>query len=129
MTQVSVTPPAAAAVRGPVGKVRSPLAVILLSIVTVGIYGLYWFYKTFQELKDHTKKGVGGGVGLILAIFLGVVDWFLLPHEVGRTYENEGQQAPVRALTGLWNLLPLIGSIIWLVKVQGALNRYWESLA
>jgi hypothetical protein len=24
-------------------------------------------------------------------------------------------------------LLPLIGFIIWVVKVQGALNRFWES--
>jgi hypothetical protein len=24
-------------------------------------------------------------------------------------------------------LLPLIGNIVWFVKVQGALNRYWES--
>jgi hypothetical protein len=103
------------------------LAVILLSIITIGIYGLYWFYKTFQELKDHTGQGVGGGVGLILAILLGVVDWFLLPHEVSRLYESSGRRSPVAALTGLWNLIPLIGSIIWLVKVQGSLNAYWRS--
>ena len=28
---------------------------------------------------------------------------------------------------GLWFLLPLIGSLIWFIQVQGALNRYWES--
>ena len=118
-----------AAARGPVGQVRSPVAVILLSIITIGIYALYWFYKTFQELKDHTGEGVGGVVGLILGIFLGIVDWFLLPHEVGRMYVNAGRRRPVAALTGLWNLIPLIGGIIWVVKVQGALNHYWESLA
>jgi hypothetical protein len=26
-------------------------------------------------------------------------------------------------------LLPLIGLIVWFVKVQGALNRYWEAKA
>src|SRR5437868_6465779 len=114
MTQSGPSAHSAGTPRGPAGQVRSPLVVILLSIITIGIYALYWFYKTFQELKDHTGEGVGGVVGLILGIFLGIVDWFLLPHEVGRTYEEAGRQAPVRALTGLWNLLPLIGSIIWL---------------
>jgi Domain of unknown function (DUF4234) len=121
------TPPSRAAAAGPVGKVRSPVAVILLSIITIGIYALYWYYKTFQELKDHTGEGVGGVVGLILAIFINPVNWFLLPNEVGNVYERSGQQRPVSAITGLWNLIPLIGSIIWVVKVQGALNRYWES--
>jgi hypothetical protein len=31
--------------------------------------------------------------------------------------------------TGLWILLPLVGWFVWIVKVQGALNRYWESHA
>jgi hypothetical protein len=43
-------------------------------------------------------------------------------------YEDlDRQHAPVRGITGLWFLLPLIGSIVWFVKVQGALNRYWET--
>jgi hypothetical protein len=24
-------------------------------------------------------------------------------------------------------LLPIIGQFVWFIKVQGALNRYWES--
>jgi hypothetical protein len=42
MAQPGPTPPSAAAA-GPVGKVRSPVAVILLSIITIGIYALYWY--------------------------------------------------------------------------------------
>jgi hypothetical protein len=33
----------------------------------------------------------------------------------------------VSGATGFWNLIPLIGFIIWTVKVQGALNRAWEA--
>jgi hypothetical protein len=33
----------------------------------------------------------------------------------------------VRGITGLWFLLPIVGHLIWFVKVQRALNRYWES--
>jgi hypothetical protein len=43
-------------------------------------------------------------------------------------YEDlDGGTSPVRGTTGLWFLLPLLGPLIWFVKVQGALNRYWES--
>ena len=34
----------------------------------------------------------------------------------------------MRGVTGFWNFLPLIGWIIWLVKIQNALNRQWEEL-
>jgi hypothetical protein len=112
---------------GPIGKVRGAGVVILLSIITLGIYGLVWQYKTFREMKEHTGVGVGGGVGLLLGILVGFVNWFLMPAEVGNMYVSEGQPKPVSGLTGFWVLLPLIGGIIWIVKTQGALNRYWRA--
>ena len=30
-------------------------------------------------------------------------------------------------LTGFWVLLPLVGGLVWLFKVQGRLNEYWAS--
>ena len=30
-------------------------------------------------------------------------------------------------MTGLWALIPLIGGIVWLFKVQGRLNEFWAS--
>jgi hypothetical protein len=31
--------------------------------------------------------------------------------------------------TGLWMFLPIAGWFVWIIKIQGALNRYWESQA
>lgn len=112
---------------GPPGKVRSPLVVILLSIVTLGIYFLFWNYAVFEELKMRTGQGVGGLIGLLLALCIGIVNWFLLPAEIGNMYRAEGLEPPVSGLTGFWNLIPLIGGIIWIVKVQNAMNRRWEA--
>jgi len=56
-----------------------------------------------------------------------LVMWFVAPSEVGKLYSREGQHQPVSGVTGFWMFLPLIGFIIWVVKVQGALNRFWES--
>jgi hypothetical protein len=109
-------------------KVREPVAVILLTIVTLGIYHLYWSYQVFRELKETTHEGIGGVVGLILAFFVNPVNWFLLPSEIGNMYARAGKEKPVRGVTGFWNLIPLIGFIIWVVKVQGALNREWQEL-
>jgi hypothetical protein len=112
---------------GPPGKVRSPVAVIIFSIITLGIYTLYWYYVVFEDLKVRTGQGVGGVVGLLLGLCIGIVNVFLLPAEVGNMYAAEGLEKPVSGLTGFWTLIPLVGFIIWVVKVQGAMNRRWES--
>jgi len=101
--------------------------VILLSIVTLGIYAIYWQYKTFKEMKDYSGAGIGGGIGLVLAIILSIVNVFVMPSEVGGLYESAGQPKPVSGATGFWILLPIVGGIVWVVKTQGALNRYWLS--
>ena len=47
-------------------------------------------------------------------------------------YARDGKTHPVTGWTGLW-LFPgailIVPAIVWLVKVQGALNRYWAAAA
>jgi len=116
----------------PIGQIRSTGTVILLSIVTLGIYSWYWYFKTHEEMKAHTGTGIGGPVALILAIFVGIVMPFLTSNEVGELYARRGQPKPVSAVTGLWVLLLgwffLVGAIVWIVKTNGALNAYWRSV-
>jgi hypothetical protein len=45
---------------------------------------------------------------------------------IGNLYEREGKEKPSSGLAAFWHLLPLIGSIVWLVKVQRRLNEFWE---
>lgn len=115
---------------GPVGQVRSTGICILLTVVTLGFYSWYWYFVTHEEMKRHTGNGLGGGIALLLTIFIGIVMPFLTAHEVGQLYERRGQRPPVSALTGLWFLLLgwffFVGAIIWFVKVNGALNDYWR---
>lgn len=125
MTEASSAAPAAPL--RPVGKVRNPGVVFLLMIITLGIYALFYYYKSYKEMKDYSRNGVGGALGLILAIFIGIVTPFLMASEVGNLYANEAQEKPVTGLTGFWCLIPLLGTLIWLFKVQGALNRFWEA--
>jgi hypothetical protein len=114
---------------GPLGQPRGIGFCILITIVTLGFYTLYWVFKTQDEVKNHSGEGVGGVLGLVIWIVVGIVTWFLVPSEVGKMFRKDGREAPFSGWLGLWVLLPIIGAIIWFVKVQGALNRYWESAA
>jgi drug/metabolite transporter (DMT)-like permease len=127
---MSSTPPppaASASGSGNVGEIRKPLTVLLLGIITCGIYFLFWYYKSFEEMKDYSGEGLGGLVGLLLSIFCGIITMFVLPAEVGNLYERDGKEKPISGMTGFWNLLPIIGTIVWLFKVQGHLSDFWES--
>jgi hypothetical protein len=114
---------------GPLGQKRGLGFGILMFVITLGIYGLYWTYKTCEEMKRHTGDGIGGVVGLVIGIVIGVVNFFVIPSEVGRMYRGDGRTAPVSGWTGLWNFLPLIGLFVWWFKVQGTLNDYWDAKA
>jgi hypothetical protein len=143
---------------GPLGRPRGIVFVILMFSVTFGFYGGYWVFKTLEEMKQHRGEGLGGVVGLlswfgvwILSIFLffagnglllllglaillstSSIIAFVTPFGVAKMYVNDGQQPPVAAWTGLW-LFPgailIIPAMVWFVKIQGALNRYWAGLA
>jgi Domain of unknown function (DUF4234) len=117
---------------GPLGSRRGIGFGILLFIVTFGLYGWYWAFKTQEELKQRTGEGLGGVIGLVIWIVINPVSAFVIPSEIGKMYARDGKQPPMTGWTGLW-LFPggilVIPAIVWFVKVQGALNRYWEAAA
>jgi hypothetical protein len=107
---------------GPVGRPERIGVQILLSVVTFGLYGIYWAYKCHEEVKEHTGDGIGGPFGALIYVVAGVVTLFLLPIEIERMYERDGRRSPVSAATAFWILL---FGIPWYVKCQQALNEYW----
>jgi Domain of unknown function (DUF4234) len=123
MSEATAAVPAA----GAVGKQRGPWFVALIGLITFGIYGFYWEYKTGEELKTYSGEGLGGVLWLVIGLVAGIVMIFVAPSEVGKLYKREGQEPPVTGLTGFWMFLPLVGYFVWCIKVQGALNRFWVS--
>jgi hypothetical protein len=109
---------------GPIGEQRNIVKQVLLSIVTIGIYGLFWAYRNHEDINQHTGSGISGVVGVLIYFFAGIITLFLLPLEIKRMYERDGQQSPVGAATAFWILL---FGIPWYVKCQGAMNSYWAS--
>jgi uncharacterized BrkB/YihY/UPF0761 family membrane protein len=115
---------------GPLGRRRGVGFGILMFIVTLGFYSWYWCFKTQEEVKQHSDQGIGGVLGLVIWILLNPVSAFVIPSEIGAMYRKDGRESPVTGWTGLW-LFPfgflIVTAIVWFVKVQGALNDYWES--
>ncbi len=115
---------------GPLGQPRGIGFGILMYIITLNFYSYYWAYKTHEEMKQHTNEGIGGVVGLVVWILLSPVNGFVIPSEIGKMYAKDGREPPMTGWTGLWFFpggILIIPAIVWFVKVQGALNRYWES--
>jgi uncharacterized protein DUF4234 len=117
------------------GKPRGVGFVIVLSIFTLGIYSIYWIIVSFSEIKRWRGQGVGGFVGFLLSLIPVAV--FLLPSYVGRMYKEDliaqgqdpvqaARSVPITGWSGFLTLIPFIGGIIWLAKIQGKLNNFWE---
>jgi hypothetical protein len=98
-----------------------------VSIVTLGIWTLPWSYWNGEELKGYRREGLGGVAYLLITFFIAPVTMFLLANEVEQMYREEGQDPRITTLWGLWFLLPLIGNIVWYVRMQHAVNEFWQA--
>jgi hypothetical protein len=125
----SPPPPAAPPIGGPgsLGRPRSIAVVLLLTIVTLGIWTIVWSYQNGDEIKRHAGTGLGGVPYLLITFFIAPVTMFLMASEVEQLYRREGKEPPITTIWGLWFLLPLIGNLIWYVRIQRSINEYWTA--
>ena len=108
-----------------IGRTRAVGLTILLTFVTFGIWAYIWTYWNGEELRTHNRTGAGGVVHLIIGIVIYPVTMFMLANEVETMYRDRDEEPPITTLWGLWFLLPLIGNIIWYVRIQNSINDFW----
>src|SRR5438094_5129736 len=117
-------------------KLRGPWAVFFLSLVTLGIYYLVWYYKINHELAEAGGQDVSPGVA-VLAISLGgllIVPPFVSDYRTFRRIRAAQQAAglpdPVLPWVGfLLFILAYVFLPFELVYAQSNLNRLWRHLA
>ena len=72
---------------GPPGAVREPVVVILLAIVTLGLYGLYYWWVVSREVDEYTQKPGNAHklvkIGTIISLVAGVILFFAAISFVG----------------------------------------------
>ena len=112
---------------GVVGKPRGPVVVIVLSIITLGVYYLYWYYKINDEMRRYRSFiEVSPGLAL-LAQFVPIVNWISGYRTAARLrrLEEADQVAPISPVLAL--VLDLLLGVVYPIYVQYHLNKLWAA--
>lgn len=110
-------------------KKRNPLAVILLSIVTLGIYDLYWLVQTKKVLNEKTKHHTPSIWLLFSPVLVLIAGYGLLIYSAA----SPGSGASAGGTAVLSFILVVLGfiglfviSFIWFFKFSKAVNEYTQ---
>lgn len=171
---------------GPPGKRRSPVAVVALSVLTLGFYALWWHYRVNREMAEFDPRMTADAERSTWAVTLPLLAGWLLAaaavaryllalggtstadlpfspqrslvfaasplavpylelllpfslvailmtHERARVVEDrvgvpaDRQLRPVTALS--WLLVPVVGGLVGMARMQRHLNRVWATVA
>lgn len=120
-------------------KIRNPLAVIVLSFITFGIYFWFWWYFVNREMADYGEGngteecGTSPGTSL-LAVTLGA---FILVPPFVSIYKGFNRMNAANRLAGTGEKMEAaIGLIVWFLVApvgifffQYYLNKAWHAMA
>jgi hypothetical protein len=119
-------------------KIRNPWAVLGLSLITLGIYYVFWWYFINREMRD---VGNANGVDLgqspgvsVLAITVGafvIIPPFVSIWKTGRRMEGTQRATGVSGGNGplffLLEIIPIV-SLFAPVYMQMELNKAWHAI-
>lgn len=119
-------------------KVRNPWAVLGLSLITLGIYYVFWWYFINREMRD---VGHANGVDLgqspgtsVLAVTIGafvIIPPFVSVWKTGRRMEGTQRTVGVSGGSGplffVLHIIPIV-SLFAPVYMQMELNKAWHAI-
>jgi hypothetical protein len=113
------------------GKTRNPWGVWLLSIVTLGIYQVVWYYKVNRETGDYDPQVVVNPGLSVVALLFG---WILCGIPTFVSIYCTGQRIAMaqRAAGAQETCVPIIGLLLSFVLsthqvyYQSQINKVWD---
>jgi hypothetical protein len=120
-------------------KIRNPITCLILDIVTIGIYGLFWWYYTNRELADLGRARGTSELGenptnSVLALVPGgfiIVPAIITIINTGKRIKTAqrmaGKPEDANEWVGLVLCLVFFPVALWFYQDQ--LNKVWESEA
>ncbi|MCL4499087.1 MAG: DUF4234 domain-containing protein [Chloroflexi bacterium] len=120
------------------GKIRNPVIVVILSLITLGIYFVYWFYRINKEIARYDWRIETRPAISALAVTVGSL-LIVPPYISAYTTASRARrmfkdfQAPVEISPGLAGALyallavgyPVL-SLLYPAYLQAKLNRFWR---
>ncbi|HEY7061228.1 MAG TPA: DUF4234 domain-containing protein [Chloroflexota bacterium] len=117
-----------------VGTVRSPGLVLLFSIITCGIYHVYWYFATLSEMAaaDHSPTGNSPWLDFLIAVVtLGIygmyVDYRIGKEIIEMQAERNLRENDTSVLAVALDLFGL--GVVATALQQNELNRIWGARA
>jgi hypothetical protein len=111
---------------------RSPLGVLGLTLITFGIYGLYWYYKINEEVRRYTEDDTISPGRSLLAVIPGsllivppFIAYYNTANHVARMQQGRGLVSQISPA-----LVVVLGIVLWIgmaAYVQEHLNRVWDA--
>jgi hypothetical protein len=109
-----------------VGKVRNPWAVWIFSIITLGIYFLYWYFKVNSEVKEYNPSiEVSPGIATLAQIIpiANIISFWNFGGRLNKVEEHAGSSSRTSPLAGLLLQIFILGTGV--VYYQMQLNKVW----
>ena len=98
---------------------RSPIVIIVLSIITFGIYAIYWVVKTKEEINS-----LGAKIPTAWLMIIPIVNiYFFYRYAEGFSIFVKKDNSPI-----LWFLLYLVIAPVAMILIQIELNKYCNDL-
>ncbi|MFN8522075.1 MAG: DUF4234 domain-containing protein [Chloroflexota bacterium] len=116
------------------GTVRSPGMVVLLVIVTCGIYAIVWFFRTLNEMRE---AGYGPTANTPLTDFLVIIATcglyaLFMDYRISKSIVEmqEALGLPPHDTSTLCVILDVLGlRIVTIALHQNELNKVWSAVA
>ncbi len=111
---------------------RNPLGVLGLSFITIGIYGLYWYYKVNQELQRFERDDTISPARSLLALIPGgfiIFPAIIAVYNTGQHIQKAEARIGVQSQLSpaLLAVLALVFSIAIGPYAQEHMNRIWDA--
>ena len=111
---------------------RNPLGVLGLTLITIGIYGFYWYYKINEEIRDYTGDQTispGRSLAAVIPGFLLIVPPFIAYYNTATHLAAMERERGIASeiSPALTVIIGILISIALGAYVQEHMNRTWEA--
>ncbi len=114
-----------------IGEKRDPVLVLVYTLITCGIYGIWWWYTMITEVKNAlNRQDINPGTELVLGFVTCGVYFIYLYYKYPQLMLEMQDRAglPRNDISVLCLILPFVGlAFVSILLMQTELNKIWDA--